>query len=366
MIEVVIVDDSRMMRVLIDKALTAEDDIVVVGAAADPFEARDLIRATNPDVITLDVEMPKMDGLEFLRRIMALRPMPVVMVSGATTKGAETTLEALEIGAIDFVAKPGSQSGWDNFAELLRQKIRAAAAIKIRIGATTQRACGTARPDHGGSRQMDRAISEPGIAARAGQILQRHRRCNLVAVGASTGGVTAINRLLTDLPAAGHPPMVIAQHMPPGFTGRFADRLARTTGRNVAEASDGESLQPGAIRLAPGDRHLRVVRSGGGLICRLGDDPPVGNHRPSVDALFSSVAAECGERAVGVILTGMGSDGAQGLLKMRACGARTIGEAEISCTVYGMPKAAMKLGAVLEEFPIDALSVEVSRHVCSV
>ena len=351
MITVVIVDDSRIMRALIDKALTADGDITIVGAAANPFEARELIRATNPDVITLDVEMPKMDGLDFLRRIMELRPMPVVMVSTLTSKGTDTTLTALEIGAIEFVAKPASQAAWDAFAMSLRTKVRAAAKVRLmprvhpvnhlRVAPATQR--------------------PPAVAALANGLPKpTWSQCSLTAVGASTGGVTAINRLLNGLPSI-MPPMVISQHMPANFTARFAERLARTTGRDVAEAKDGEFLESGMIRLAPGGQHLRVARSTGRLISRLADDPPIGNHRPSVTALFSSVARECGKRSIGLILTGMGSDGAEGLQEMRKVGAKTCGEAEVSCTVYGMPKAAKQIGAVMHELPIDELAAFVTK-----
>ena len=355
MTEVVIVDDSRVMRALIDKALIADGDIIVVGTAADAFEARELIRATNPDVITLDVEMPKMDGLEFLRRIMDLRPMPVIMVSTLTSKGTDTTLTALELGAIDFAAKPVTEAAWDAFGKSLRAKVRAAARVRLVPGA---RPLVPVRPPVSPAP----GPSLVGPVGRGDHPTRSWPHVKLIAVGASTGGVTAINRLLAGLPAV-MPPMVISQHMPAGFTARFAERLARTTGRDIAEARDGEFLLPGAIRLAPGDRHLRVARSAGRLISRLADQPPIGNYRPSVDALFASVAEECGKRAFGVILTGMGSDGAKGLLQMRHAGARTFGEAEASCIVYGMPKAAMLVGAVGEELPIDDLAAQLSACI---
>lgn len=338
-VRVVVVDDSLLMREMLQSALTEAGGIAVVGTAADPHEARAVIHATGPDVVTLNVEMPGMGGLEFLRRIMDLRPMPVVMVAGRTTSGAETTLAALEIGAVDFVSKPGGPAGWADFAAEVRDKVRGAAGVRFDRPATTA-ATASGRPP---------AMVVPNFG--------------LIAVGASTGGVAAINRLVSRLPA-GAPPVIIAQHMPPGFTARFAARLARTTGLDVAEASDREGLRKGTIRLAPGGRHLRVSRQSGRLVCRIGDDAPARGHRPAVDVLFASVALTLGERALGVILTGMGSDGAQGLKKMRAAGAHTIGEAEASCIVYGMPGAAMRLGAVAEELEIDALATRL-RGLCA-
>jgi len=379
MIRVLVVDDSRLMRELLTNALIADGDISVVGAAADPFEAREMIRATNPDVVSLDIEMPRMSGLEFLRRIMRQRPMPVVMVAGNITADTETTLAALELGAVDFVSKPRSRAAWESFAGVLRYKVRAAAQVRFyrspapgaaappppspRAGATSTATGTTGKTGTTGTTGTVGTVDKTGTAGRSGR---RSRGagppCDLIAIGASTGGVTAIARLLDGLPAS-MPPLVIAQHMPQGFTARFAERLARTTGRDIAEASDGAQLHPGMIRLAPGNRHLRVARSGGQLICRIGDDAPVGNHRPSVDALYASVAAACGKRAIGVILTRMGSDGAKGLLQMRNAGALTYGEAEISCTIYGMPKAAMQIGAVTGEYQIDALATHLASQI---
>ena len=374
-VRVVVVDDSLLMRELLQAALIEAGDIAVVGSAANPHAAREVIRATDPDVITLDVEMPSMGGLEFLRLIMKLRPMPVVMVAGRSTSGIETTLAALELGAVDFVAKPSGSAGWEDFAATVRYKVREAATVRFERPAVFARAP-AARPCWSGSKPAGPAqpnLAPPGPPPRPGPpaVLSSAAlpptvlpptvlpRFDLIAIGASTGGVAAISRLLAGLPALarpGAPPVVIVQHMPPGFTARFAERLARSTGLDVAEASDCETLLSGMIRIAPGDRHLRVVRHAKRLICRLGDDPPAGRHRPSVDVLFSSIAVALGKRAAGVILTGMGSDGAKGLLEMRTAGAHTFGEAEKSCTVYGMPKAAMRLGAVAEERGIDDLA----------
>ena len=311
---------------------------------------------------------------------MKLRPTPVVMVAGATTSGAETTLTALEIGAVDFVAKPSGRAGWEDFAAAVRYKVREAANVRFdrpaefaRVPAgpapavpPAMRAAPAALACRPATKPSGRAL--PSLAAagrrngpRPGTALAPadSAQFDLIAIGASTGGVAAINRLLAGRPGPaqpGAPPVVIVQHMPRGFTARFAERLARTTGLDVAEASDGEALESDMIRIAPGGRHLRIVGGANRLTCRLGNDPPVGGHRPSVDVLFTSVAAALGKRAIGVILTGMGNDGAKGLLAMRAAGAHTFGEAERSCTVYGMPKAAKRLGAVAEEQKIDGLA----------
>jgi two-component system chemotaxis response regulator CheB len=333
MIRAVIVDQSRLMREMLHGALEADGTIQVVGVAADPNEARSLIRNTNPDVVTLDVEMPQMDGLEFLENMMRLRPVPVVMVASRTVMGAENTLRALELGAVEFIAKPVGRAGWNHFAEAIRRKVRDAA------GARTA------------------ASSRPGLAsmqALPGPLANALGRYEVIAIGASTGGVAAIHRLLVSVPPSA-PPIVIAQHMPPYFTARFAERLAGATMLECAEAAQGDLLGRGQIRIAPGDRHLRVVREAGRLACELGDDPTVSGHRPSVDLLFDSVAAAAGRRALGIILTGMGKDGAKGLLRMREAGAVTVAEAERSCVVYGMPKAAKELGAVCLEAGLDEI-----------
>lgn len=372
-IRAAIVDDSRVMRTLLQAALEEEGDIRVVGAAADPYEAREVIRATSPDVVTLDVEMPHMGGLEFLRLIMKLRPMPVVMVAATTAAGTETTLNALELGAVDFTPKPSGPGGWGLFAPVIRDKVRGAALARMHMPgrpvpthttthapahapAGADAAVRPASPATASPGLVPAAVSRPGRAGRA-----RARQPELIAIGASTGGVAAINRLLAGFPP-GAPPVVIAQHMPPEFTARFASRLQRLTGLDVAEARDREPLAPGSIRIAPGGSHLRVARTGGRLVCRLGEEPPVGGHRPSIDVLFDSVSESVAGRALGLILTGMGSDGAAGLQRMRAAGADTLGEAEASCVVYGMPKAAMRLGAVAEELEIDQLAARLRNQ----
>lgn len=327
LVRVLIVDDSATMRALIRAALGRRPDLTVVGEAADPLEARQAIRAHNPDVITLDVEMPNMNGLEFLERLMRLRPMPVVMVSTLTHRGAEATLAALELGAVDCVGKPtGPQD--DSFERL----------------ADTVAAAAMARP----MRREVRSAEAPAQASMPGD--------RIVAIGASTGGVEALLTVLSSFPA-NCPPTVITQHMPPNFTASFAARLDRTCAPTVAEATDGGELRPGHVYIAPGGlRHLEVRRLGERLTCRLSDGDPVTGHRPSVDVLFRSVAAAVGARAVGALLTGMGRDGAQGLLEMRQAGAATIGQDETTCVVFGMPRAAAEIGAVERQLPLHRIA----------
>jgi two-component system chemotaxis response regulator CheB len=332
-IKVLVVDDSALIREVLTRMLGAERDIVVVGAAADPIEAREMIKALNPDVVTLDIEMPNMNGLAFLERLMRLRPMPVVMVSTLTTRGASETMLALELGAVDFVAKPnpGLSGGLDAFGATLREKIRAAAHSDV-----AGRALRVPMP----------AVPLRTAAAPSG---------SLIALGASTGGVEAIRRVLADLPAD-CPPVVIAQHMPMAFTARFAARLDELVELKVVEAEDRMPLAPGHAYVAKGDHHLRLERSSGQLKCRLGQDELVSGHRPSVDALFESVARTVGPMAVGAILTGMGRDGARGLGLMREAGAHTVGQSPGSALVYGMPRVAFEEGAVVEQAPLEAVA----------
>jgi two-component system chemotaxis response regulator CheB len=326
-VRVVVVDDSATMRGLISAALRRDPDIEVIGAAGDPLEARQMIKELNPDVITLDIEMPNMNGLEFLEKIMRLRPMPVVMVSTLTHSGAEATLRALELGAVDCVAKPSSLSG-DALPDLAA-RVKAAARARVRSRAGGEASRTAPRSGYGGS-------------------------SDLLAIGSSTGGVEALLTVLEHFPA-NCPATVITQHMPASFTRSFAARLDRACGAQVEEAYDGAPIEPGRVYLAPGGgAHLEVKRSGG-LRCRLREAEPVNGHRPSVDALFNSVAETAGPAAVGAILTGMGRDGALGLKAMRSAGARTVGQDEASCVVYGMPKAAFEVGAVERQAPIGEI-----------
>lgn len=331
-VRVLIVDDSPTMRQLIAASLRRDPDIEVVGSAGDPLEARQAIKSLDPDVVTLDVEMPNMNGLEFLEKIMRLRPTPVVMVSTLTQRGAAASLQALELGAVDCVGKPahGSGAGAGGFTDLA-EKVKAAAKARVRNRAAPVAA---APPRAPASYRGSRAV---------------------LAIGSSTGGVEALISVLSAFPE-NCPATVITQHMPPNFTRSFAERLDRLCRPKVEEATDGAPLSPGRIYLAPGgERHLTITGHVT-LTCRLVADAPVSGHRPSVDVLFRSVAASAGSRAVGVILTGMGRDGADGLLAMRRAGARTFGQDEASCVVYGMPRAAFEAGAVERQAPLDALA----------
>ncbi|MBP2447432.1 protein-glutamate O-methylesterase CheB [Rhizobium leguminosarum] len=331
---VLVVDDSPTMRGLITAVLSSDPEVNVIGQAGDALEAREAIKRLNPDVVTLDIEMPNMNGLDFLEKIMTLRPMPVIMVSTMTHRGAETTLAALEIGAFDCVGKPGPGE-LRPFGDL---------AEKVKAAARTQRQF---------SQPVAPAAPPPSVADfRVGR--------KIVAIGSSTGGVEALIAVLQKFPA-NCPPTVITQHMPPTFTKSFAERLNRLCAPVVQEATDGARLEIGKIYLAPGgERHLQVS-SASAPCCRLVDRAPVNGHRPSVDVLFDSVAELAGRNAVGVILTGMGRDGAAGLLKMRHAGARTLGQNEKTCVVYGMPRVAHELGAVEQQLPLSAIGEEILK-----
>lgn len=330
-IRVLVVDDSALVRSMLAGTLGKDGDIVVVGAASDPEEARDLIRRLSPDVLTLDIEMPGMNGLAFLQRLMRLRPLPVVMVSTLTHRGAGETLLALELGAVDFVAKPLAdlKGGFAAFGTALREKVRIASRATVAL---------TAAPPDG--QPLTTAAGPEGA---------------VIAIGASTGGVDAVRRVLAPLPAD-CPPILITQHMPPGFTARFAARLHEVTGLTVAEAEDRQPLRVGHAYVAPGDRHLALEGRSGQLRCRVVAGQPRSGHCPSVDTLFDSVAEIAGDKAVGIILTGMGRDGAAGLKRMREAGAQTIGQSPGSSLVYGMPRAAFEEGAVVEQLPVERIA----------
>ncbi|SFZ85614.1 two-component system, chemotaxis family, response regulator CheB [Devosia enhydra] len=334
-IRVLVVDDSRLIRDVLSSLLVRDGDIEVCGTAAEPNEARQKIKALNPDVLTLDVEMPGMNGLAFLERLMRLHPMPVVMVSTLTRKGADETLLALELGAVDFVAKPDAtlSNGLERFGAALRDKLRAAATVRS-LRAPDGEAGGGIR-------------NAPSAAGPEGSV---------IAIGASTGGVDAIRMVLSGL-AADCAPVLITQHMPAGFTARFAARLDELCPMRVVEAEDGMVLAPGHAYVAPGDSHLRIRGAQGRLRTALGQDAAISGHRPSVDALFQSVAETVGPMALGVILTGMGRDGARGLLAMREAGAHTIGQSPESALVYGMPRVAFEEGAVIEQAPMEAIGL---------
>ncbi len=334
---VLVVDDSATMRGLISAVLNSDPEVRVVGQAGSALEARAAIKELDPDVVTLDIEMPNMNGLEFLEKIMTLRPMPVIMVSSLTHRGADATLAALEIGAFDCVSKPrpGEPRPFGDLAE----KVKAAA----RAGRPPVR-----RP----APYVPTPVAPPVSDYRVGH--------KIVAIGSSTGGVEALISVLQKFPA-NCPPTVITQHMPQTFTKSFAERLNRLCAPVVEEAYDGARLEIGKVYIAPGgDRHLQVVNQAAPA-CRLLEREPVNGHRPSVDVLFDSVAELAGRRAVGVILTGMGRDGAAGLLKMRHAGAKTIGQNEKTCVVYGMPRVAYELGAVEQQLPLGSIGEEILK-----
>jgi two-component system chemotaxis response regulator CheB len=332
-VRVLIVDDSVVMRQLLSMLLSADPEIEVVGTASDPLIARERIKALNPDVVTLDIEMPNMDGVTFLRKIMELRPMPVVMISTLTQAGAEITLEALEIGAVDFIGKPTHDVA-NAFAEIageMQSKVKSAAHARVgaRRGPAPTRRTRPERPPTG--------------------------KDKIVAIGASTGGVEALKAVLMDMPAI-CPPILITQHMPPRFTAAFAERLNRECPMAVSEARHNEIIEPNHAYIAPGSHHLELVRVGGHYRVSLNEGPPVSGHRPSVDVLFRSVARVAGKAAVGAILTGMGKDGAAGMLELRATGAITLGQDEASSLIYGMPRAAFECGAVMRQAALSHMA----------
>lgn len=352
-IKILIVDDSALVRKLLTAMLAKDRDIEVVGTAADPYAARERIKQLNPDVITLDVEMPRMDGITFLENLMRLRPMPVVMVSSLTQRGAEVTLRALELGAIDYVAKPkvdiaGSLA---SYADELIAKVKVAASARVTPRSRAPRAPLSVDP-----RRNADAVLPP--VSRAATLRTTER---IVAVGASTGGTEAIRELLESLPADA-PAVVIAQHIPAAFSKPFAERMNRYSPMSVCEAQDGQYILPGHAYVAPGDRHLLVERDGARYRCRLSDGPPVNRHRPSVDVMFRSVAQNVGPNAVGVILTGMGEDGARGLKEMMEAGAHTIAQDEASSVVWGMPGTAVRLGAAKQVLALQRIASELLLH----
>jgi two-component system chemotaxis response regulator CheB len=337
---VLVVDDSPTMRGLISAVLNSDPEVSVIGQAGDAMEARQAIKDLNPDVVTLDIEMPNMNGLEFLDKIMKLRPMPVIMVSSLTHRGAEATIAALEIGAFDCISKPAPGDARP-FHELI-DKVKAAARSAYRYQAMRQQKAAQAQAVHSHS------VSEYRVGRK------------IVAIGSSTGGVEALIEVLKKFPV-NCPPTVITQHMPSTFTKSFAERLNRLCAPQVQEATDGARLEIGRIYLAPGGERHMIVANPHAPVCRLLDKPPVNGHRPSVDVLFDSVAEVAGRNAIGVILTGMGRDGANGLLKMRHAGARTLGQNEKTCVVYGMPRVAWEIGAVEMQLPLSAIGEEVLK-----
>jgi two-component system chemotaxis response regulator CheB len=350
-IRVLVVDDSALVRQILVEVLNAAPDVEVVGTASDPFMARDRIKELNPDVLTLDVEMPRMDGLTFLANLMRLRPMPVIMVSSLTEKGADTTLKALELGAIDFVSKPKIDLAGTlaDFGGEILAKIRIAAGARV-MARSAPVAAGRVAPKY----SADAVLPAGG----GGKMLRTTDR--IIAIGASTGGTEAIREVLMGLPAD-CPAIVIAQHIPEAFSLPFTRRMDSLAAMSVVEPADGQYLMPGHVYIAPGSKHLLVERDGARYRCRLNNGPPVNRHCPSVDVLFRSVAQNVGPNAVGVILTGMGDDGARGLKEMLDAGARTMAQDEASSVVWGMPGAAVKLGGVQDILPLTRVAEHIMR-----
>lgn len=379
-IRVVVVDDSALVRSILKTVIDAQPDMQCVGVAQDPYVAREIIRELNPDVITLDVEMPRMDGLDFLEKLMRLRPMPVVMVSTLTERGAETTLRALELGAIDFVAKPrlGVAQGLQELTTEIAEKIRIAARARVSRRAGMAPAAGSATGASASNGPasltsgMTRTGSAPGGAAGpaspiaasqgAARIYSRVSTEKIIAMGSSTGGTEALREVLSVMPADG-PAVMITQHMPPGFTRNFADRLNSLCRMRVKEAEDNERVLPGHAYIAPGGRQMRVRRSGANYMVQIDDGPPVNRHKPSVDVLFRSVAEQVGKNAIGVMLTGMGRDGADAMRVMRDAGAWNLAQDEASCVVYGMPREAVAAGAVEEIVPLNKIAEHILAHL---
>lgn len=343
-IKVLCVDDSALIRSLMTEIINSQPDMEVVGTAPDPLVAREMIKRLNPDVLTLDVEMPRMDGLDFLERLMRLRPMPVLMVSSLTERGSEITMRALELGAVDFITKPklGIRDGLLEYTDTIADKLRAASRARLRTAASG------AEP------------AAPAPMLRT-PLLSTEK---LIIVGASTGGTEAIKEFLMPLPPDA-PAVLIVQHMPAGFTRSFAQRLDGLCRIKVKEAEHGERVLPGYAYIAPGDQHLLLARSGANYVAHLSQDPPVNRHRPSVDVLFDSAAVHAGKNAIGVILTGMGRDGARGMLRMREAGAYNLAQDEHSCIVFGMPKEAIAAGGAHEVVPLSAMSQRVMARLAT-
>jgi two-component system chemotaxis response regulator CheB len=352
-IKVLVIDDSALMRKLLSEILASDPDIEVVGTAPDAYIARDKIKSLNPDVLTLDVEMPRMDGLSFLRNLMRLRPMPVVMCSTLTQAGAETALDALALGAVDVVGKPTADAahGIKHSAQEIIAKVKMAASVKVR--APAERTSAERTP------QVVEASRDAGaVLAKRPMAKVSSSTDHIIAIGASTGGTEAIKVLLTHL-SADLPAVVIAQHIPKAFSGPFSARMNACSALTVCEARDGDAILPGHVYIAPGDEHLLVERAGRGFRCRLDPGPLVNRHRPAVDVLFRSVAQAAGHHAVGVLLTGMGRDGAEGLKEMLEAGAATMAQDEQSSVVWGMPGAAWKIGAAQALHPLSEIAGQI-------
>jgi len=350
--KVLIIDDSALVRQVLTTIINSSRKLEVIGTARDPIDAREKIKQLNPDVLTLDVEMPKMDGITFLKNLMRLRPMPVLMISTLTEAGADVTLEALEVGAIDFIAKPkiDVQDALQEYTSEIIEKLEVAGIAKVK------------------EYKASAEISKVAKKLDAGAVLKKKEgkirfksTDKIVALGASTGGTEAIKEVLEALPADS-PGIVISQHIPITFSRAFTERVNKMCQIEVCEPTDGQRILPGHAYIAPGDKHLIVERSGTNYICRLNDGPPVSRHKPSVDVMFRSVAQNVGPNAMGVMLTGMGADGAEGMLEMKQQGAYNVSQDEDSCVVWGMPGAAVKIGAVDKEVTLSKVAKEIIKY----
>lgn len=344
MIKVLIVDDSAFVRKYLSEELNKQPDIEVVGTAMNPYIAREKIVELEPDVLTLDLEMPRMDGLSFLAKLMKHRPMPVVVVSSLTPKNSQNALNALQLGAVDVICKPGSAYSTQNISRDIIKAVRTASVARL----DKQNAIRNHRHETG--------------RHNATNLKLVHTTNKLIAIGSSTGGTRALEAILPNLPA-NLPGIVIVQHMPPVFTKSFADRLNTISAMNIKEAEDGDRVETGKVLIAPGNFHMLIEKSGASYYARIKKGPPVHHQRPSVDVMFNSIANHVGVNAMGVILTGMGADGAQGLLNMKNSGAHTIAQDEKTSVVYGMPKEANKLGAAADILPLQDIAGAIVDHM---
>lgn len=341
-IRVLIVDDSAVIRKILSEVLSSDDEIEVVGTAMDPYIAREKIKLLNPDVLTLDVEMPKMSGISFLKNLMRLRPMPVVMVSSLTQKGADIALEALGLGAIDYVGKPDatSKNNLSDYADEIINKVKVAASTNQDTGSVAQ------------SSQSNKSSAK---SSQSNKSLNKNCKQEIIAIGASTGGTEAIKDILCGMQPSSYS-VVIVQHIPKAFSKAFADRVNNMSALEVVEAEDKQKIIPGYVYIAPGDKHLRVIKKNNSYHCQLDDSEPYNRHKPSVDLLFNSVCKSAGDNAIGILLTGMGADGARGLKEMQDSGAITIAQDEQSSIVWGMPGEAVKLNAADYVLPLDIIT----------
>lgn len=355
-IKVLIIDDSALIRQMLTEIFNSSNEIEVVGTAADPLVAREKIKQLNPDVLTLDVEMPRMDGLTFLRNLMRLRPMPVVMISTLTEKGADITLDALQLGAVDFVAKPkiDVSNTLNEYAEDIISKVKVAARVKVNTLDVSKNSASSTHKKAVIPKVAEKHSADAVIQPSA---IKRHFRTTdkIIAIGSSTGGTEAVKRVVKDLPADS-PAIVITQHLPVAFSDSFAKHVDYITTMTACIAQHGQQILPGNIYIAPGDKHLLISRDGARYICQLNDGPPVNRHKPSVDVLFRSVAHNVGSNAIGVMLTGMGADGAIGMKEMRDAGSVNIVQDEESSVVWGMPGEAYKLGAAHQVVSLDKIA----------